>query len=1079
MDEQLKDKIYKILNELPDENSWLDYKEIPYEKNKRADFIIDLCGFLNSKESHGKDKFIIFGIRNKTKETFGIKSKPMQDDEYYQQLADIIQPRPSIETGTINFKIKNNEILFGYIWIPKENNNRVYSIAKTYPEIKRGQKESISDEIKSIVYASTSYIRKGSCNYPLSEYDRREIYEMDRENSINITTMPPIYYNLNTSGENDKILKASIIFGGWDEENENDKNVISNFIGKPYEEWILLLRTMLKDENNILEFKNNKWKIKDRDYSIKKYAPYFFKDELDFFKTFAINILSERNPKFDLKSDKRCMANIYKKNTKYSEFLRKSVAEVLPIITSNYKEFKNCKNDAANLPLIVVRKVLENNDWEIWASIDKLLPLLAEAAPEEFLNQLEDKLINNVETIRKMFSENEYYVSTCNYSTGLYWALELIAWESRNLIEVCMLLCKISAFDKKTIEHIANIILPWYPQTKAPIENRILAVKNILKESPDIGWELLKNLMPGKITIAMPSYKPKWNNTIEENENKVIQSDYWKQINTYIDLAITNTKTNTKKLCDLIDIIDNVPKDLFNKLINKLSSTEIKKINENRKFVIWNHLEDLIVWHKRTEKSKNSLPEEAINKLELLSSDLKPNSILIFAKRYFRKDTWHLIDDRTDYTIGEKKLHELQIKLVQDIISLGDEKIINFSKTVEDSYIVGVCVAELKAEKQLEKQILNCLENKNANLIEFSKGYVYKQFSLKGYPWINELGISDWNKLKRMNLLLVLPCTRETFNLVEKVIEKNESDYWKKVDIRFVTNIEELNYAIEKLLGVGRPDRALWILTSMIHEDKNCDYNKELAIKCLKEMLHYQEKINNMESYDITQVISNLQESNVSKDELFNIEWIYLPLLNREECRPKTIEQALANDPSVYNDILCLAYKPHSLETNPQKVDEKVAINAYRLLEQWNLVPGLENGIINKKKLNIWYNQMVEICTKSDRLEVALSNFGKVLFHSPKDKDGFWIDKNVAEILNMENADIIRNGFHIEAYNSLGVINYDSEGSVFESKALEYNQKAEESDKEGFYRLAKEMRKLANTYKYEAENTRDHYFDYE
>ena len=37
MDEQLKDKIYKILNELPDENSWLDYKEIPYEKNKRAD----------------------------------------------------------------------------------------------------------------------------------------------------------------------------------------------------------------------------------------------------------------------------------------------------------------------------------------------------------------------------------------------------------------------------------------------------------------------------------------------------------------------------------------------------------------------------------------------------------------------------------------------------------------------------------------------------------------------------------------------------------------------------------------------------------------------------------------------------------------------------------------------------------------------------------------------------------------------------------------------------------------------------------------------------------------------------------
>lgn len=204
---------------------------------------------------------------------------------------------------------------------------------------------------------------------------------------------------------------------------------------------------------------------------------------------------------------------------------------------------------------------------------------------------------------------------------------------------------------------------------------------------------------------------------------------------------------------------------------------------------------------------------------------------------------------------------------------------------------------------------------------------------------------------------------------------------------------------------------------------------------------------------------------------------VVFPLLKGDDARPITIEKVMANNPKVYNDILCLAYKPHSMKTNPKKVNENIATNAYRLLDQWKLVPGLKNGTIDKDKLNNWYKEMVIICGESDRLGVGLSNFGKVLYHSPKDTDGFWIDKNVAEILNAENAEIIRRGFHTEAFNSLGVINYDPEGTVFENLSKEYEEKANLADKEGFYRLAKEMRNLADTYKYEAEHTREHYYD--
>ena len=248
--------------------------------------------------------------------------------------------------------------------------------------------------------------------------------------------------------------------------------------------------------------------------------------------------------------------------------LRKSVAETLPIITLNYKDFKKCINTALNLSLLIVREILKNNNWEIWASLDELLPLLAEASPEEFLHHLEDKIRTNPSLIKQLFSENESYITTSNYSTGLYWALELVAWEPRNLIETGMILTKLASFDKEAIKHIANIILPWYPQTKAPIENRIILVKNILKEAPIYGWDLLMYLMPGKISVASPSYKPKYINKTEE-ETEVLQSDYWKQIAKYIELAIENSKTNTEKICDLIDLMDDVPKDLFDKIYTK------------------------------------------------------------------------------------------------------------------------------------------------------------------------------------------------------------------------------------------------------------------------------------------------------------------------------------------------------------------------------------------------------------------------------------------------------------------------------------------------------------------------------
>lgn len=45
MNEELIGKLIRIVEQLPDENSCLDYKLFPYDNEKMPEFVKDLCAF--------------------------------------------------------------------------------------------------------------------------------------------------------------------------------------------------------------------------------------------------------------------------------------------------------------------------------------------------------------------------------------------------------------------------------------------------------------------------------------------------------------------------------------------------------------------------------------------------------------------------------------------------------------------------------------------------------------------------------------------------------------------------------------------------------------------------------------------------------------------------------------------------------------------------------------------------------------------------------------------------------------------------------------------------------------------------
>ena len=1067
MDEELKEKILKILSELPTENSYIDYKQIPYLENKKAEFIKDVCGFLNSIDSYKKDKFIIFGVQDKPIKRLGIKKELMADDAEYQSLCDKIQPRPIVETGIIPFEKDD----YGYVYISKENTDRIYSIIEDYPkqEVTRFE-ETIGKKAK--VYASTAYIRKGSKNYKLNEYDRRNIYENDRIEKMEKPN-DVLKYSFEEVDQDEikNILKICALFGAWSDKNENDKNIISELIGIEYNVWIKTIRKLLTNKSEYIEFKNHIWKIKRREELIGRYAESYFDNEIEKFKNSLLCILKEEDPRFDLEPDKRVMAGILGKNCNYSNTLKRLATEALPIMRSMKGDFINSEDEIKKLLYEINRNIFKDTNWKLIASLEYELPALAEADADSFLDGIENILKQNTEEIQKLLIEKAEFVTTTKYTAGLYWALELIAWQSKYLNRVCIILTKLAQYDEEAIKVMTRILLPWYPQTMANDKLKKVAVEIVLKEDEEIGWELLKKLMPNATRNSYPTYKPKWNDLIEE-DIQVSNKEVYEQYKNYIEIAIIFSN-NVQRIKDLISVLDDTSKELFEKICDKIQTKEIIELDENSKFEIWNEIENLINRHKKFSDSEWSLPEEALSKLESVALKIKPTKDEIIYKRIFNMGYWEIFSEKDDYEEQERKLKEEQIKAIKKIKIQGIEKVIEFSSNVKDPFVVGVCLSESGISLEEEIIILDLLD-KTDNEILLAKGYVRNRIYKEGNKWLSSIKIENLSDEANSNLLTQLPANIDTWKLVEKILANNENKYWEKVDIRVLDNEQEYNYCIEKLLKNNRPIQALRLINMAIYQKQS--YNRELADQTLNTILSVQEQLIYTDVYDIKNIIKDLQVNNYNEDKLFKIEWSYLKMLDENEYKPLTIEKKIASDPNIFNEILCLAYKGKNDTENKNNSDIKLAMNAYDLLKKITLVPGLkENEDIDENDLLNWLEEVKKLSIENDRLDVALIIVGEILFHAPKDKDGFWINKSVAKILDQEEYEQIRRGYNTEAYNSVGVVSIDREGTVWKELEGKWEKRADLTELEGYVRFANNLRKLSKQYKEQAEYEVKHY----
>lgn len=887
-------------------------------------------------------------------------------------------------------------------------------------------------------------------------------------------------------------LAIAELLGSWNEKMEEDQSKVEEISGKVYGEWIGKMREIALRPGTPLIQREGAWKFISRYEGWFALGPRVFDRQLDLFKQAAVTVLREKNPKFDLPPEEQYMASIHGRELAHSHLLRRGLAETLALLGSHPEALRSCSyGKPEGSAKLAVREIMADADWVLWASLNDLLPLLAEAAPREFLDAVEKALGSDPCPFDTVFSQEGDGFTRGNYMTGLLWALETLAWDAQHLTHVIIILGELAARDpggnwaNRPGNSLSTILLPWHPQTCAPVSVRKAAVKALINELPAVAWSLLLGLLPQSHQMSMGSHKPEWREVIpDEWTDGVTRGGYWAQIDIYAELAIKMAKSEPVKLVDLIDRLDDLPPPAYEQLLDYLESEEITSMPEADRIHIWNELSDLVTKHRKFSDAKWALSPEHIEKIAAVAERLAPAKPFYHHQRLFGEQELDLYEEKGSYKEQHEELEKRRQEAISEIYKGGGvQAVLDFAEAVEAAWRVGFSFGMVAADANDHSILPTLLNSGNNSLAQFAGAFVQGRFQARGWAWVDEVETSQWELDQAGQFLAYLPFTPEAWSRSAKLLGKDESPYWKRTNANPYDSEEGLDIAVNQLIKYGRHNAAIRCLHRIHYEKQPLETSQ--VTRALLALPESPEGTNAMDVHDTIDLIKALQDDpSTNSDELFKVEWVYLALLDRQQdANPKLMEQRLADDPNFFCEVIQIVFRSKNEEKPdevPSEEKKNIATNAYRLLSNWSIPPGAQkDGSFAGDLLSSWLEKVKMVCSESGHLEVAMTMIGHVLTHAPPDPDGLWIHHSAAAALNAKDAKDMRDGFSIEFYNSRGVHWVDPEAKEERELAAKYRMQANEVESSGYHRLAGTLRELAETYEREAKQrpTRDPFED--
>lgn len=320
-----------------------------------------------------------------------------------------------------------------------------------------------------------------------------------------------------------------------------------------------------------------------------------------------------------------------------------------------------------------------------------------------------------------------------------------------------------------------------------------------------------------------------------------------------------------------------------------------------------------------------------------------------------------------------------------------------------------------------------------------ASGYFGKRFRDEGWPWVEVLLVGELMAKQCARVLLATNDHPASWEHAEAAGEAVVEAFWRDFPVYGLgREFPYVDQVTKNLFKVGRVAGGLNLLNLYLREDAGGNRAK-LVASGLEQMLHRENdpEVAQLAQYGLRSLLDFLERSDCDRARLARIEWAYLPVFGFEAA-PPTLSRHLAASPDFFADVVSRVYRPcdgdddggdeeendGGEEPELSENDLAVARNAYRLLSEWRILPGLrEDGAIDAAALRVWVERARARLRESKRLWAGDINIGHVLAASPPDADGAWPCLAVRNLLEDVQSPQIESGMQAKIFNSLGVTN--------------------------------------------------------
>jgi energy-coupling factor transporter ATP-binding protein EcfA2 len=760
------------------------------------------------------------------------------------------------------------------------------------------------------------------------------------------------------------------------------------------------------------------------------------------FESTASKVLGMRDPRFDLHPDERFAAQVHGKVLLESPALRESMARSLVRLSMSDADLVplHGARRGSGLAETVVRRLLQAA-WQHWASVADLLPLLAEAAPEVFLDCLEVSLRHGDEGAAHLLAEEGQFGSP---HTGLLFALETLGWSEHYMARVASALVDLAAYDlqlpdvpgrlaNRPVASVHKLLHLSFAQTRASAAARRATWRRLIERQ--VGYEFAIGQIGsvGRPGFMLPARAPAfrdWMPPSEEELQRRAAEEYSENVETLVNLAIEHAGKDALRWVQLLHATEQLPEALKIRILGKLEASRFEIVDANggiwaelRRWLHFgtsdvNPMENRGEWYGRAKRLYHEAP--------FLPDDLVVQTWWLFEPMVEPPDREGFLTDDDDELKARRAAALAQIwadPRRRDLLA----RLVSFNKsTGVTEHVIGRALGQAEFAAEVERELLGDNPGELAALLP---SYVGGRLMHSQAPdWLEHLLrrlIEEQRLAAASEVARFQRPTNELWSTIAKIGEPLHSAYWR--DVSYVADQapdHDWGGAISQLLRFGNVAVALDAV-----EQGGANVSTDVVnevLRALRDSPEQTQRVFNhrLHRYRIERVLARFDNDATADLELFgHFAMLVAEAPTGRRRSSKFLSSVLEKE---FVSLVARIYRGDDEDdATPGSADEARKSNAstaFRRLSAWEGYPGEGlDATAREERLLDWAKETLQLCFAGGHKVGGVCEVAKVLARAPGGSDGHWPCLAARQLIESRDYPALSRELDVAKHNLRGV----------------------------------------------------------